>query len=333
MKTLYISVVNHRTRTTIVKEGNRIYPASGDKSRYLLIPQDGVISKPAELFSQEIHMVGRVCWADQKINATAAPSSSPLFQTFTLQIPGNMSIIESCPNKDSWSSQNWTIASHTKLELPITCKITSRLFNCSAISLRSAETKEVHFPHHKMTILEQHWDEEATDANNTEFTRHNVTVEPETSILQSLPSLPSISQLSNLKTPLLCAGGIVILIIIVGVSIKLTTNRSPGGLNVNVATTNNVSSDNNASNDNKMSNDNNASNDTNVSNDNTASNDSSEIEILPPTAPVQPQPPLNFAEVPIADILDKKASRRNGWERQMVDEYIRRKKALEASQN
>ena len=41
MKTLFVTVVNHRTRTVITKEGDRLYP-SGNRSRYLLIPQDGI---------------------------------------------------------------------------------------------------------------------------------------------------------------------------------------------------------------------------------------------------------------------------------------------------
>ena len=92
MKTLYVTVVNHRTRTIITKERDRLYP-SGDRSRYLLIPLDGVLSKAAELFNQEIHMVGRTCWAHHSINASASPASDPLFQTFTLQILGNLSLI------------------------------------------------------------------------------------------------------------------------------------------------------------------------------------------------------------------------------------------------
>ena len=39
MKTLFMTVVNHRTRTIITKEGDRLYPASGDRTRYLLIPR------------------------------------------------------------------------------------------------------------------------------------------------------------------------------------------------------------------------------------------------------------------------------------------------------
>ena len=53
MKTLYVTLVDHRTLTEIVKEGNRLYPNTGDKSRYLLVPLDGVLSKSAELFNQD----------------------------------------------------------------------------------------------------------------------------------------------------------------------------------------------------------------------------------------------------------------------------------------
>ena len=133
MKTLYVTVVNHRTRAVIIKEGDRIYPDSGDRSRYLLIPQDGVLSKSAELFNQEIHMVGRTCWAHHSINASTSPSSDPVFQTFTIRIPGNMTITESCPKEENWITTNWTISSLTRLELPITCKLTFEKFNCSSV--------------------------------------------------------------------------------------------------------------------------------------------------------------------------------------------------------
>ena len=101
MKTLFVTVVNHRTRTVITKEDDRLYPSSGDRSRYLLIPQDGVLSKSAELFNQEIHIVGRTCWAHSSINATSSPASDALFQTFTIRLKGNMSIAEYCPHNES----------------------------------------------------------------------------------------------------------------------------------------------------------------------------------------------------------------------------------------
>ena len=235
MKTLYITVVNRRTMTVIVKEGDRLYPASGDKTRYLLIPQDGVLSKSAELFNQDIHMVGRTCWAHHSINATASPASDALFQTFTLEIMGNMSITESCPHNESWISTNWTISSFTELNLPVTCKLASEKFNCSAVSLKSSETKKIHLPHHRMTILEQHWDENEVNINQTKFIRSNITMETRRTYF---PSLPSLKQFSHLKIPLLCAGGAVFLILLVAISIKLAVSRANGAVNVNVQNSN-----------------------------------------------------------------------------------------------
>ena len=260
MKTLYVTLVNHRTRTTIVKEEGKLYPSTGDRSKYLIIPQDGILSKSAELFNQEIHMVGRTCWADRSINASAGPTTNPLFQTFTLQIPKNMTIVESCPTNQTWVSRKWTVTTFTRLELPIMCKIKSEKFNCSAISLTSSETKEVHFPHHRMTILEQHWDEEANNINQTEFYRSNVTVEITAS---RFPALPTLNKPSNLKIPLISVGGAIAFILLASIGIKLTTckktNNPTGDVNVNINTTNSANNENNttnsANNDNKINED------------------------------------------------------------------------------
>ena len=185
MKTLFVTVANHRTRTVITKEGDRLYPP-GDKSRYLLIPQDGVLSKSAELFNQEIHIVGRTCWAHSSINYTSIPASDALFQTFTIRLKGNMSITEYYPHNKSCISTNWTISSLTKLSLPVTCKLTSEKFNCSAVSLKSSETNEIHFPQHRMKILEQHWEEEKVNINHTKFIRSNLSLETRSTILPAL---------------------------------------------------------------------------------------------------------------------------------------------------
>ena len=104
----------------------------------------------------------------------------------------------------------------------------------------------------------------------------------------------------------------------------MAAGRSAGSVNVNVKTSNNTSNNNNVSNDNNATNDNNVTNDNDISDDDVT---------VPPSAPVSPQPPLNFAAVPIADILKKKAHRRNKWEEDMVSEYLRHKKELEASQH
>ena len=122
------------------------------------------------------------------------------------------------------------------------------------------------------------------------------------------PSLPSISQFSHLKIPLLCAGGAVFFILLVGIGIKLAASRATGDVNINVQNSNT------------------ATNDNNVSNDNIA---------IPPTAleaPISPQSPFNYLAVNIEDILKKRAHKRNREERDLVFEYIRKKKELEASQ-
>ena len=312
MKTLYVTLVDHRTRTEIVKEGNKLYPNTGDRSRYLLIPQDGVLSKSAELFNQDIHVVGRTCWADRSINASANSTTNPLFQTFTLQLQENMTITESCPMNQSWVTQNWIITSFTRLELPVTCKLTSTKFNCSAITLKSGETEEVHFPHHRMTILERHWNEEATNLNQTEFIQTNITVEEASSIFPSIPSLPSLSQISEYKIPLICAGGAVVLILIAGIGIKIAanrgTNRPTGDVNVNVNTTNSANNENKT--DNSVSNENNPS----------------------PSAPeVIPQPPFNFAGMDIEAIMKMPPKERSTEEQDLVLLHIREKKEEEAS--
>ena len=309
MKTLYVTLVDHRMRTEIVKEGNKLYPNTGDRSRYLLIPQDGVLSKSAELFNQDFHVVGRTCWADRSINASASSTTNPLFQTFTLQLHENMTITESCPMKQSWVTQNWTITSFTRLELPVTCKLTSTKFNCSAITLKSGETEEVHFPHHRMTILERHWNEESTDLNQTEFIRTNITVEETSSYL---PSLPSLSQISEYKTPLICAGGAVVLILIAGIGIKVAanrgTNRPSGDVNINVNTTNS------ANNTNKPE-------------------DSISIDYnVSPSAPEVVQPPFNFAGMDVEEIMNKNPRDRTQEEQDMVLLHIRMQKAEEASE-
>ena len=178
--------------------------------------------------------------------------------------------------------------------------------------MKSSETEEIHFPHHRMTILEQHWDEEATNINQTKFIRSNITVEEKSNFFSTLPSL---SQLSDYKIPLIGAGGAVLLILLAGIGIKLAVNRNPSrptsDVNVNINTTNS------ANNDNKT--------------DNTVTNEDS---ISPaPTAPaVTPPPPYNYPGVNIEEILEKKADQRSPDEQDLVLLYLREKKEQEASQ-
>ena len=309
MKTLYVTVVNHRTRTIITKEGDRLYP-SGDRSRYLLIPLDGVLSKSAELFNQEMHMVGRTCWAHHSINATSSPATDALFQTFNIRLKGNMSITEHCPHNASWVSTNWTISSFTKLSLPITCKLTSEKFNCSAVSLISSETKAIHFPHHRMKILEQHWEEDKVNINQTELVRSNITLPHRSTFL---PTLDSITQFSHLKTPLLCAGGAAFLILLVVIFTKLIVSRASNGVNVNVQNSNTNT------------------NDSTVVPPSTPVIAASAPAIPPPTTPPT-QLAYNYPEVEIQDILKKKGYHSTWEEKELVRQHSLRKKELQAVQ-
>jgi len=199
---------------------------------------------------------------------------------------------------DTWISRTWTVTTFTKLELPITCKIKSAKFNCSAMTLLSSETKEVQFQHHRMKILEQHWNEEATNLNETRFYRSNVTVELATT---SFPSIKT--DYSNLKIPLIFVGAITAVILLACLVIKLTAckkNDSPTKpVNVIFNTTNSANNENNATN--SANNENNAANQFNKTDEE-------------PTAPI---PPFRTLQ----DILNMKPSQRTEEEKRRVLEH------------
>ena len=162
-----------------------------------------------------------------------------------------------------------------------------------------------------MKIIERHWNEEATDLNQTKFFETNITMEEESSILPSIPSLSPFSQMSEYKIPLICAGGAVVLILLAGTSIKVAanrrTNRPAGDVNINVNTTNS------ANNTNKP--EDSVSIDYNVS----------------PSAPEVVQPPFNFAGMNVKEIMDKNPRDRTQEEQDMVLLHIRMQKEEEAS--
>ena len=158
-----------------------------------------------------------------------------------------------------------------------------------------------------MSILEQHWNEEATNLNQTKFYKSNITVEEKHSFL---PSLPSLSQLSDYKIPLMCAGGALLLILIAGIGTKLVINRGAsrpsGNVNLNINTTNSAN------------------------NENTVTNDDSTSPSAPETIP---PPPFNYPGMDLKAILDMKADQRSPEEQDLVLLHIREKKELEASRH
>ena len=92
-----------------------------------------------------------------------------------------------------------------------------------------------------MKILEQHWEEDKVNINQTEFVRSNITLPHRSTFL---PTLDSITKFSHLKTPLLCAGGAAFLILLVVIFTKLVASRASNGVNVNVQNSNTTTNDN-----------------------------------------------------------------------------------------
>ena len=178
------------------------------------------------------------------------------------------------------------------------------------MTLISSETKEVQFQHHRMKILEQHWDEEANNLNETKFYRSNVTVELATT---SFPTMKT--DYSNLKIPLICVGGVTAFILIASIGIKFTAckkNDNPTrAVNVTFNTTNSANNENNAANS--------------ANNENNAANQFNEAKEEPP-APIE-APPLKT----LKEILNMKPSQRSEEEQQLVLEHKWEQKEKEAS--
>ena len=178
------------------------------------------------------------------------------------------------------------------------------------MTLISSETKEGQFQHHRMKILEQHWNEEANNLNETRFYRSNVTLELATT---SFPSIKT--DYSNLKIPLICIGGITAVILLASLVIKLTAckkNDNPTKpVNVIFNTTNSANNENNATN--SANNENNAANQFNKANEE-------------PPAPIE-APPLKTLQ----EILNMKPSQRTEEEKQRVLEYKWEQKEKEDS--
>ena len=210
--TLYVTVINPWTRTSLTKQEGRLYESSSNKQRYILLSEDSILSKPSTVFNQKTLLVGRTCWADKSINASTSSTSDPLIQTITISSKGNSSIIESCLHKDQWITKTWTISPLTKLELPITCSLASETLNCSAMPIRSSVTQKNILPNLRMKIIEQRWSEKDCSLADTQ---------PKWSI---------------------CTGGIIIIIWVlakIGIKlaregIKLASYRAYGDIRINV---------------------------------------------------------------------------------------------------
>ena len=177
IKTLVTPIINHRSRMEVSLVDGRLVRKYGNHSTYILLSQDAVVSKKTKMFGQDIHVVGRVCTIHNSVNASSTTSNDALFEEFTLQFEGNMTIIETCPLNGTTVSQNWTFAYQAKLKLPLVCSIQSEKVNCDAIKFQSSKVKEIHLTHYRMEVLEQHLEEEKINVNSTVFIRSNIELE------------------------------------------------------------------------------------------------------------------------------------------------------------
>ena len=193
--TLLVPIANQESNISVIEESNKLYQKNGNKDKYLLLPHDSVLSKHNLKSNTDTYLVKRLCWADQSIIANSSQSEDPLLQTITITSSSNISISERCPNKNSWSQREWTMAPHTKFTLPITCQLSSKKLNCSAVKITANNKNENAFPGLQSMILEQHWGVQQVQEPSSTY--------------------------GNLKMHMLCAGGTLLIILAISAGIKI----------------------------------------------------------------------------------------------------------------
>ena len=239
LKTMFVPVINHRSRRVVITKEGRIFPKFGDNSRYILLSRNSLLSKQTKLFESSIRIVGKSCSIHVSVNATVSPSPNPLFEDYHFRLPGNLTITETCHTNSTNPSKEWTISSDTKIRLPLSCSLQSTLINCNSIPIQSGDTQVVHFSSHRMRIIEQHWNEEKLDFNETVFARSKITVDSSSD--DSTSSF--LEAIENFKIPIIGSGGaaiaiaIVIVIIITAIKCQRESNPTPAPLIVQTTAT------------------------------------------------------------------------------------------------
>jgi len=208
IQTLVTPIINHRSRMEVSILDGRLVHKYGNRSTYILLSQDAVVSKKTKMFGQDIHVVGRFCTIDKSVNASSTISNNTLFEEFTLQFDGNITMVETCPLNGTTVSETWAFNKMAKLKLPLVCSIRSEKVNCNAIKFQSSKIKEIHLTQYRMEVLEQHFEEDKLNINSTVFIRSDIGAE-EKSLSNSSPFLermkwPIIGHcLHNLPRPLM----------------------------------------------------------------------------------------------------------------------------------
>ena len=70
--TLLVPIVNPGSKVSVIKKENKLYPKNGNEDKYLLLPQDSVMSSHTRTSNTDIYLVKRICWADQSIIANSS---------------------------------------------------------------------------------------------------------------------------------------------------------------------------------------------------------------------------------------------------------------------
>ena len=151
-----------------MKDGKLQYKYRND-STYILLSQDAILSQSTKMFNQDIHVTGRTCRFDKSINSSSSSTGNALFENFHFKFEGNITITETCPLNGSTISFQWTFSSTADIRLPLVCSIKSPKINCSSVSLRTSQTKEIHLEHHRMHIIKENFEEQKVTLNNTGF--------------------------------------------------------------------------------------------------------------------------------------------------------------------
>jgi len=224
IQTLVTPIINHRSRMEVSILDGRLVHKYGNRSTYILLSQDAVVSKKTKMFGQDIHVVGRFCTIDKSVNASSTISNNTLFEEFTLQFDGNITMVETCPLNGTTVSETWAFNKMAKLKLPLVCSIRSEKVNCNAIKFQSSKIKEIHLTQYRMEVLEQHFEEDKLNINSTVFIRSDIGAE-EKSLSNSSPFL------KRMKWPIIGSLAAIASIIFLGLlCICQLKNPSKGGV-------------------------------------------------------------------------------------------------------
>ena len=139
VKTMITPVLNPKSRKEVTLVDGKLRKKYGNHSTYILLSKDAVISKKSRMFGQDINVVGRICSIHNSVNATSTASTDALFEVFSFQFKGNMTVEEICPSNGSLSSNTWIFTAGThKLKLPLVCSLQSERINCDSVTLHSS---------------------------------------------------------------------------------------------------------------------------------------------------------------------------------------------------